>query len=300
MKLTRNSIALIMCMTTLMGCQPDQSMDFNLQGHRGARGFLPENTIPSFLLAAEQGADTIEMDVVVSSDSQVVVSHEPWMSARICSHPDGSPVTEEEEAVLNLFRMTAAEISAFDCGSRGHPDFPEQKPIAVHKPLLREALSVLETEYDGTLGYNIEIKSRPESDGVHHPVVSDFAALLYAVVSDAGTVDRTTFQSFDPRALEVLHGINPEATLALLVSNQDSLEANLARLSFLPQIYSPHHELVDAELVDQVHSRGMIIIPWTVNDQADMLRLLEIGVDGFITDYPSLGAELKDRPTPNP
>src|SRR5690554_2395804 len=98
---------------------------FDLQCHRGARGLVPENTIAGFLVALDLGVTTLEMDAVISADGEVVVSHEPWMSAEICSHPDGRAVVEEEAPSLNIFEMAYEEVRRYDCGSRGHLRFPE-------------------------------------------------------------------------------------------------------------------------------------------------------------------------------
>ena len=94
---------------------------FDLQGHRGARGLFPENTIPAFLFALDLGVTTLEMDVAINAQGKVYLSHEPWMSAEICSHPDGRHVTEEEAHSLRIYAMSDADIRGFDCGSRGHP-----------------------------------------------------------------------------------------------------------------------------------------------------------------------------------
>ncbi|MFT5143526.1 MAG: glycerophosphoryl diester phosphodiesterase [Thalassolituus oleivorans] len=304
---TRISICIAL-IVALSGCgQPDappdaapDSYDFDLQGHRGARGLLPENSIPGFLLAVDQGVDTVELDVVVSSDAQVVVSHEPWMSHEICSHPDGSAVTEEDAPETNLFLMPYSTISSFDCGSRGNPRFESQVPLATNKPLLSEALSAVDAHSTRPVRFNVEIKARTDGDGVYHPAMDAFAALVYHVVRNAGAVPRTTFQSFDPRALEAMYTLAPGATLALLVANEDGLAANLERLSFQPQIYSPNSNLVHAGLVDSLHALGMTVVPWTVNTREEMRSLLALGVDGIITDYPAYGAELKGALTQTP
>jgi len=281
----------LLVLTGLLGCT--QVVDYDLQGHRGARGLLPENSIPGFLLAADLGVDTIEMDVVVAADSQIVVSHEPWMSSEICSHPDGTPVTEEEARSLNLYTMSYEEIAAFDCGSRGNPRFPDQEPRAVQKPLLSEALRAIENHSERTLQYNIEIKSKEDGDGVFHPDVDTFAELLYEVLAEQDLLNQVTIQSFDPRSLEAVRRIDSQVTLAFLVSNELGLEANMDRLSFVPQAYSPNHNLVDRSLIDSVHGLGMAIVPWTVNDSDRMKELLYLGVDALITDYPDRGAVLK-------
>lgn len=278
-------------MACLMGCS--SVADYDLQGHRGARGLLPENSVPGFLLALEYGVDTIEMDVVVSTDSHIVVSHEPWMSAEICSHPDGTAVSEEEAISLNLFTMSYGRIATFDCGSRGNERFPEQEPLAVSKPLLSDAIRAIESSAETPVRYNIEIKSREEGDGVFHPDVDTFASLVHEVIEEFEVMDRTTIQSFDPRSLESYHRIAPQATLALLVSNELGFQANLDRLSFTPRIYSPNHRLVDRALVDSAHSAGLTIVPWTINETARMRELLDLGVDGIITDYPDRAPALQ-------
>lgn len=117
---------------------------FDIEGHRGARGVYPENSIPGFIYALELGVTTIEMDVVVSADRKLVVSHDPWMSSAICLHPDGTPVTKDEEAGLNLYRIDYDEIKRYDCGSRGNERFPLQQKMPVCKPLFSEVIDTIE------------------------------------------------------------------------------------------------------------------------------------------------------------
>ena len=269
---------------------------FDLQGHRGARGLLPENTIPAFMRALELGVDTLEMDATINAQGHVVISHEPWMSAIICSHADGRPVLAEEQESLNIYTMDDAQVASFDCGSRRHPDFPRQQPRKASKPLLADLfLAVRQFEKTSNrppVRFNIEIKSLPEFDDIYHPPVDDYALALYQVVSDFGMLDRTAIQSFDPRALEATHRIDPSAETVWLISNGLSLSDNLAALSFKPDIYSPDYRLVDAELITQLHALDIKIIPWTVNAPESMKQLIEWGVDGLITDYPDTALEL--------
>ncbi len=275
---------------------PAQSVD--LQGHRGARGLLPENTVPSLLLAVDLGVSTVELDVVISSDSQVVVSHEPWFSHEICTKPDGAPVAESEAHELNIFRMNYSEVKRYDCGSRGNERFPQQRKMAVSKPLLSDAIEAVERHAATTnrtpVYYNVEIKSKPEGDNKYHPEPMAFASLVYQVLRDTDVLDRSTIQSFDPRSLEAVRRIDSSVTLALLVDNELGLAGNLDRLSFRPEIYSPNYRLVDRNLVDAVHAIGVRIIPWTINETAEMESLLHLGVDGIITDYPDRGRAVVD------
>lgn len=273
----------------------------DLQGHRGARGLMPENTIPAFMLALELGVTTLELDVAINAEGHVVVSHEPWMSAKICSHGDGRPVTPDEEKSLRIYAMSDAQVASFDCGSRGHPDFPQQQAMPVSKPLLSElfravARHVEESGHDAEFGqvlFNIEIKSLPAGDNIFHPEAMEFARILYQLISDFQLIDRTSIQSFDIRALEATHQIDPQIATVLLVDNQLGLTENLSRLSFTPSIYSPDYRLLDQAQIDTAHALDIRVIPWTVNDEETMRDLIKLGVDGFITDYPDLGMRVR-------
>ncbi len=263
---------------------------FDFQGHRGCRGLLPENTIPAFLQALDLGVSTLEMDVVITSDSKVILSHEPWFSGEICLDPQGNAISSDQEKSHLIYKMTYEESKAFDCGSIGHPNFPDQRALSASKPLLSDVIAQAE-KYAKDTGrelpfYNIETKSTPEGDGLYHPTPDVFAQLLVDEVMKAGIASRTTIQSFDPRTLQYLHGKYPELRLALLIENGYSPEENLANLGFTPHIYSPYYMLVDTALVAFCKSKEMALIPWTVNDAQTMLDLMELGVDGLISDYP--------------
>lgn len=273
----------------LHSCMPALNPTPEVHGHRGCRGLLPENTVPAFLRAAELGVDYLELDVVISVDSQVIVSHEPWMSHRICTDPEGQPITAENERTFNVYRMTAAEIRTFDCGGIAHPDFPDQEQRRAHKPSLREVVEAVEEAAllgGGNPGYNIEIKSEPAHYGTFQPLPAEFVRLVLASIDSLGIADRTIVQSFDPAVLQALHVTRPDITLALLVENADGMGANLQRLGFDPAIYSPHFSQVDADLVARLRERGIQVVTWTVNKPEDILRMLDLRVDGIISDYP--------------
>lgn len=263
---------------------------FDVQGHRGARGYLPENTIPGFLLAVDLGVTTVELDVVVSGDGRLVASHDPWFDARICRAPDGRRLSPEPAERRLLYAMTYEEIAKYDCGGLGHPDFPEQRPVAAVKPLLVDAVEAVEAHVRlrglRPVRYNIETKSRPEWDGVMHPPPAEFVALLLEELQPLGVLPRVTIQSFDVRTLQAARDMDPSIELSLLVENDLSVSENLERLGFTPDIYSPDHRLVDAALVAEALARGMRVLPWTVNDPTDIARLRALGVAGVITDYP--------------
>ncbi|MEM9723423.1 MAG: glycerophosphodiester phosphodiesterase family protein [Bacteroidota bacterium] len=274
---------------------------FDIQGHRGARGLLPENSVPGFVKALELGVSTLELDVVVSKDSQVLLSHEPWMSSHICLDADGNALEENAQEQYNIFQLTYEEIQAFDCGSRGNPNFSQQEKVSVPKPLLSQVFDVVESYLHGaqsTVMYNIETKCSPEGDNLFHPEPAVFVELLFGILQGAQLEDRVVIQSFDPRILREVHKRASELSTALLVEGsmggkQDSL---LQDLGFSPTIYSPNWELVDSDLIASMHSQGIKIIPWTVNQKEEMNMLINLGVDGIITDYPDrLVAVVKNR-----
>lgn len=294
-------ILLLLSLNLFTSCNSEPMTDpgynFDLQGHRGARGLLPENTIPSFLRAVDLGVDTIEFDVVVTAGRLVLVSHEPWFHENISTKPDGSAVTPEEATDLNIFRMTYDEIQQYDVGNRGHVNFPDQQPVAATKPLLSDAIQAIEAHVAqrglDPVHYNIETKSRPEWYGVMVPEPDDFARLLYDELVDLGILDRVLIQSFDVNTLIAVREIDPELPLVLLVDNDLTLQNNLDLLGFVPAVYSPNYQLVTPALVEEAHEQGMKVIPWTINQTEEMRQLLEMGVDGIITDYPDRAAALR-------
>lgn len=266
---------------------------FDWQGHRGARGLVPENTIPAFLKALEfPKVKTLEMDVVISSDRGIMVSHDPWMSAEICSHPNGNPVTPEEQNELNLFKMTTDEIGLYDSGLRPHSRFPQQQKMAVSKPTLKAVVATVndycKKHKHVFPQYNIEIKSQPDWDNIYTPTPDIFAQLVVQEVKNLGIKEKTCIQSFDIRSLKAVHAIDPTITLAYLVETPVSLREALQQIGFTPNIYSPYYGLLSDENLKAAHEAGMKVIPWTVNDPELMKQLILRGVDGIITDYPNL------------
>jgi len=270
---------------------------FDVQGHRGARGLMPENTIPAFLLALDSGVTTIELDLVVTKDKKLVVSHEPWMSATICTDPYGNSIDEKHEQKFNLFKMNYEEIAKWDCGFKGNSRFREQQRMNAFKPLLTDVIVAVEdhiksyTRYE--VDYNIEIKSIPEGDNKFHPTPKVFSDLVYNLVDQYLPLDRIVIQSFDFRVLQYWHEKYPEVRLAALVENKKSVEQNLDDLGFMPSIYSPDFVLLKKEDVKFLHDLKIRVIPWTVNEPKDMLALKGMDVDGFITDYPNRAAKFK-------
>lgn len=259
---------------------------FDWQGHRGCRGLMPENSLPAFLHALGfPQVTTLELDLAVSKDNQLIVTHEPYFNPAICLTPEGRPVMPEDESKYLIYQMTVAELQAFDCGSIGNPRFPEQQKMKTSKPTLQAVVEAVRAKRPD-MRWNMEIKSQADWDGVRHPAIETFAALVIAQLRKMGIEKQTTVQSFDIRALEAMHRQAPDITLAYLVENEDAFEVNMAKLSFTPNIFSPYYPTITKKLVRQCRHRHMKLIPWTVNDVPAMRRLIRLGVDGIITDYP--------------
>jgi glycerophosphoryl diester phosphodiesterase len=265
---------------------------FDIEGHRGCRGLLPENSIPAFIKALELGVNTLEMDVVITRDKQVLVSHDPFLSHEFCIGPDGSNITEAEERNFNLYKMSYEEIKKCECGLKPHPRFPHQKKISVYKPLLKEVVNTIESLIEERgykeIQYNIEIKSTQEGDHIYHPGTEEFSDLLMEVLNEKSIAHRTIVQSFDVRALKYLNTRYPEQVVSYLIENNLPPEENLNVLGFTPDVYSPEYLLVNEHLIALARKLKMKIIPWTINDLDTILKLKRDGVDGIITDYPDL------------
>ncbi|MCU0341928.1 MAG: glycerophosphodiester phosphodiesterase [Spirosomaceae bacterium] len=270
-----------------------QTPVFDWQGHRGCRGLMPENTIPAFKKALDLGVTTLEMDVVISKDRQVVVSHEPYFNPDISIAPDGTPVPKSPK--INLYELPYADIKRYDVGSNGNKGFPEQQKINTYKPLLSEVIEAVEAYRKEKklpmFAYNIEIKSEEKEYEHSQPPPAAFSDLVHAVIVKYLTPERVTLQSFDFNVLKYWHkqiaaGQYKKVQLAALVANAKGIEKNLEDLGFQPDIYSPYFQLLTADRVQQLHARGVRVIPWTINTTEDMRRVKALGVDGIITDYP--------------
>jgi glycerophosphoryl diester phosphodiesterase len=255
----------------------------------------PENSIPAFVHALEMGVQVLEMDVCLSADGQVVVSHEPYMNSLYASHPSGDPVLKSEEASLNLFRMSYAEIKTYDVGKRGNRLFPEQRAVAAVKPLLRDVLAIGEAFRQKTgkpIYYNIEIKSDPSEYGKSQPAdVADFSKSVHAVIAELVDWKFVVLQSFDFQVLKYWHNVWGRVNLSALVDNEPPSFV-LKELGFTPAIYSSSYKQLDGARIAFSHANNMQVIPWTVNVREDIQKMIDLGVDGLITDYPNRSPKL--------
>lgn len=271
-------------------CAPqDQVIEsIDIQGHRGARGLAPENSLPAFIIAADMGVTTLELDLVVSKDSQLVVSHEPFFAPEFCLDMDGNSIPRD--SIINLYQLSNDEIKQFDCGSARNARFPEQKRISTYKPLLSDVIDSVESYTKNNnlaaLRYNIELKTKKETDSIFHPSPQVFSDLVYGLLKEKEMLDRITVQSFDFRTLQYFNRKYPEVELGLLIENELTWKFNIDSLGFKPEIYSPYYRLLSQAKVRKIQRAGMKVVPWTVNDFFDINKVLSWQVDGIITDYP--------------
>lgn len=253
---------------------------------------MPENTVPAMQTALTLGVTTLEMDTHISKDGQVLLSHDPHINPEHELLPDGSELAASDAEKLVLYQLDYSDIRKFDVGSKFYDRFPEQQLMELHKPLLSEVIdstqAYLKAHQQSQVFYNIETKTKPETDGQHHPAPEEFVQRLMEVIEEKEITPWVIIQSFDVRTLQVLQASYPEVKTSLLVENENSLEQNLAKLGFTPTIYSPDYTLVTPALVEATHQQGIKLIPWTINELDKMRQLKRMGVDGIISDYPNL------------
>ncbi|MFT4533362.1 MAG: glycerophosphoryl diester phosphodiesterase [Saprospiraceae bacterium] len=298
---TFSNLAVYLCLILLISScnifSSNMGSTIDIQGHRGCRGLMPENTIPAFIHAINLGVNTLELDVVATKEGVIFVSHEPFFSHEISTAPSGEEITKENERAYNIYTMTANEVKSIDVGTKINSRFLLQKKMSVVKPTLREMVTSVESYVKSNnladILYNIEIKREPQNDEIFHPKMEIFADLVCNELAQLGILDRTTVQCFDIETLKYLHGKYPKIDLVYLVMDTNPFEENLDRLGFLPAVYSPYFKLVTEELVKYGNKKSIKIIPWTVNEEEDINLMLDLNVDGIISDYPDKLIEIE-------
>lgn len=287
------SLILTLCAALQLSAQ-----SFDLQGNRGARGIMPENTIKGMLRALDLGATTISMNTVVTKDKKVILSQEPYFNHEYSLKPNGKPITLKEQKSYNIYQMDYADVQKFDVGSKVHSRFPYQQKYVAYKPLLEETIDSVEAYVKENKlakpNYSIETKTIPNGDNEFQPEPAEFIELIMEVVNRKKLAKRVTIQSFDVRTLQYLHEHYPKVKTALFIDEKIDFEVNVSELGFRPTVYSPYSVLVGKGLVDRCHESGVKIIPWTVNSAKDMKYLIGLGVDGVVTDYPNLYKKIID------
>jgi len=268
----------------------------DVQAHRGGIGIMPENTIAAMINAVKLGVNTLELDLNISKDKKVVVSHDPWMNHKFVTLPNGTEIARADQTKHSLYSMTYDSIAKYETGLKPHPDYPQQKKISTNKPLVSELIDSVENfiannKYSPIL-YNIEIKSSEKRDNIYSPPYEEFCDLVMEVLLSKNLGDRLIVQCFDPRSLNYVNKKYPNVKLSYLVEAKDKdYEANMAKLDFVPPYYSPHFSLVDENLIEKCRNFGMEIVAWTVDKAEDIERMINLRVDAIISNYPNIVLE---------
>ena len=275
----------------------EAATSFDEQAHRGGRGLMPENTIASEKNAIDYGC-TLEMDLQMSKDKKIVVSHDSYFNSDFCLTPEGDTMTKQDGYSRLIYNMTYDSVAKYDAGLKPHPGFPRQKKIHAIKPLLSVLIDSVEAyakEKHHVNHYNIEIKSNPKSDGKNYPTLEEYVDSAMKIIIDKGIEPRTMIQSFDIRALKLVHEKYPMVKTSYLVGKADKKTAQgyIDELGFKPDIFSPEYSIITEDLVKAFHQQDVLVIPWTPNTAEEIQHLKDMGVDGVITDYPDLYAQIK-------
>jgi glycerophosphoryl diester phosphodiesterase len=285
---------------------------FDLQGHRGARGLAPENTLPAFARALSIGVTTLEMDAGLTADGVVVIAHDRRLDPDIARGPDGKWLTGRTPAIreLSLRALQRFDVGRLRPGSDYARRFPHQRRHdEVSIPTLAEVFALVRRARNAQVRFNIETKIAPDAPAdTADP--RTFTRALIEVIGNHGMAARTTIQSFDWRSLAIVRSEASEIATSCLSSQQPAFDTIGAdRHADSPwtagiryrdhgsvpkmvkaaggKIWSPDHRDVSEALVRQARSLGLVVLPWTVNDRVDVERLIDWGVDGLITDYPN-------------
>lgn len=261
----------------------DQPHRIEVHGHRGARAVRPENTLPAFEYAIAQGVDVLELDMGVTKDGVVVVSHDPILQPPVCSGP---------QPMAAIHDLTLAEVRQWDCGRIQNPAFPHQQTVpGTRMPTLEEVFALAPK---GNVKFNIETKifaDHPELS----PPPDEFVRLVLALIRKHHLESRVILQSFDFRTLHEMKKVAPEIKLAALYTGPAKSFVEITKEAGADMI-SPEHHLVTAEQVRESHAAGFPVVPWTADTPADWDRLVAAGVDAIITDDPAaLIAYLKKK-----
>lgn len=269
----------------------DLSGYVDVQAHRGGAGLWPENTLTSMTNATFMGVNTLEMDLQISSDGQIVVSHDAFFHSRYSTRPDGTEVKADDPKEY-LYTMPYDSIAKYDVGKRVSTVWPEKGQVPEIKPLASVLIDSVEnyTRIHGLspMRYNIEIKSKVgKTEGNNWPEYHEFVDKCVELLLSKNLGDRLVVQCFDVRALNYMHEKYPQLKLSYLTDKKDTdWDTFMGKLNFTPDWLSPHFSVVDATLVENCHKNGIKIVPWTVDEPADIQRMIDLNVDAIISNYP--------------
>lgn len=278
--------------TVFRGCHVPQKEKLPLvHAHRGGAALYPENTILAMTHAVATGVPVMELDLHVTKDSMVVVSHDAYLNHVKTLTPEGEPIPAGKDKDYKIYAMTYDSLRRYDVGSLPNPAYPRRKNVKCCVPRVTDLIDSVEllTESNGIapVGYNIEIKSDPLKDSIYSPDYRTFADLRMKVLLSKKLGDRLLVQCFDARTLNYLHEKYPDVRLSYLVEDKNTtFEELMSRLDFVPQVYSPQSDMLTEEIAVKVRAKGMELAPWTVDDKPETGRLKKLGVDAIITNRP--------------
>ena len=285
----------------------------DIQGHRGARGLAPENTLPAFARALAIGVTTLELDCAITKDSVVVVSHDPALNPDITRGPDGKWLQQTGPAIWSLAYQDTQryDVGRLNPASAYAKRWPEQQPVdGTRIPRLSDLFALVRKAGNEAVRFNIETKVFPLEPGMT-TTAEDFARKLVAAIRAGGMASRAAIQSFDWRTLQIVQKDAPEIPTVYLTVEKgfmDSIQRDKASSPWtagfhvgrfggsIPRmvkaaggsVWSPYHAETTRSQVQEAQALGLKVVVWTVNDPADMRRLIEWGVDGIISDRPDL------------
>lgn len=294
--------ALASCL--VVAALPAAALD--LQGHRGARGLAPENTLPAFATALSLGVDTLELDVGVTRDGVVVVHHDRTLNPDIARGPDGAWISPPGPAIhaLDFAELQRYDLGRLRSGTQYAATLPLQRPVdGTRAPKLADVFALAARAGNATVRFNIETKISPQAPAETLPP-TEFARALVAEIRKAGLAARTTIQSFDWRTLAVVQAEAPEIAVVHLTGGKFP-DAPRRVKEAGGRTWSPYFGAVSATTLKEARDLGLAVIPWTVNEPADIAAMLDLGVDGLISDRPDLVREEMQRrgmklPQPTP
>lgn len=265
---------------------------FSAEAHRGGRGLMPENTIPAMFYALKNSnVTTLEMDTHITKDLEVVVTHDDYLSRSFTLQPDGTEITKEEAKKYVVYEMDYLTLSSFIIGSKDYPAFPEQKKVKSYIPRLGDLIDSVQRYIKinklKQCFYDIEIKSSEKGDDIMHPKPEKFADLVVAVIRKNGITNYTIIQSFDKRALQVVHQKYPDIKLSYLANNDKTYEQHIHDLGFKPFIIGSSYKGFNPDIIAKAHADGVKVLTATVNTKAEIEKLKKLKIDGIMTDYPN-------------
>ncbi|MBN8555570.1 MAG: glycerophosphodiester phosphodiesterase [Deltaproteobacteria bacterium] len=249
-----------------------------IHGHRGARARRPENTLPAFEYAMKIGADVLELDMNITKDLKIVVSHDSFISPRLCLDEKKNPAKK-----IPIYSLTLEEVKKFDCGSIKNSKFPDQVPVPGAKiPTLDEVFNLAGPS---KIQFNIETKIDPRVPDLS-PSPEVFAKLVVDEIEKHHLVSRVVLQSFDYRTLEEAKKLNPKIRISMLIQNSDLPNWLKIAEKLQAEIISPEFVWLNSPIVEEAHAAKLKVIPWTLHSKSEWREAKAWNVDGIITDDP--------------